>query len=100
MKVARGSGLHLKTFDDILRDEAISIIFGDDFALYSRTLFTDQRGQNLRNDLCHGLMLEEVINIGTADRVFHVLMNLSTVSEKDSSTNPGDVELENSAPLE
>ena len=91
LKTARGGGLHLKTFDDILRDEAISSIFGDDFALYSRILFTDQRGLNLRNDLCHGLMSEDTMNIGIADRVFHVLMNLSTVSEKDSSDNPSDL---------
>lgn len=101
LKTARGGGLHLKTFDDILRDEAISKIFGDDFALYSRILFTDQRGQNLRNDLCHGLMSEDAMHIANADRVFHVLMNLSTVSEKapsDSSTDPGDVGTEHQNP--
>ncbi|MGB0789569.1 MAG: DUF4209 domain-containing protein, partial [Marinirhabdus sp.] len=38
----------LKTFDDILRDEIVKQVLGEDIQIYLRVLFTDQRGWNLR----------------------------------------------------
>lgn len=55
LKPSRGGGMHLKTLDELLRDQKIINIFGEDTSLYFRILLTDQRGWNLRNDVCHGI---------------------------------------------
>jgi hypothetical protein len=88
MKLHRGGALHLKTFDDVLRDESLLRIFGEDFILYSRILLTEQRGWNLRNDLCHGLMSEGKMAVMAADRLFHILMTLSLLTTQSSETSP------------
>lgn len=41
LKPARGGGFHLRTFDEILRDDIIKRSLGVDFADYLRILFTD-----------------------------------------------------------
>jgi hypothetical protein len=45
----------LKIFDDFLREEAVMKSLGENVAHYFRVLFTDQRGWNIRNDVCHGI---------------------------------------------
>lgn len=72
------SGFQLRTFDNLLRDETILNI-GEDFAYYLRVLFTDQRGWNLRNSICHGLFSSDFFNAVTADRVFHALICVSSI---------------------
>src|SRR5690606_6997026 len=48
LKPSKGGGYHLRTFDEILRDDIIKEALGEDFADYFRILFTDQRGWNIR----------------------------------------------------
>ncbi|RZK04250.1 MAG: DUF4209 domain-containing protein [Flavobacterium sp.] len=69
----------LRTFDDILRDNTVMSVCGENIQLYLRILFTDPRGWNLRNDICHGLMEFELFNKQTADRVFHALLTLGMI---------------------
>jgi hypothetical protein len=74
-----GKGFQLRTFDDILRDNIIETSLGDDFANYLRILLTDQRGWNLRNDVCHGIAPIALFNQKTADRILHALVCLGVI---------------------
>ncbi|MBR6066623.1 MAG: DUF4209 domain-containing protein [Bacteroidales bacterium] len=77
------NGFQLMTFDELLRDNAVSNIGGsDDFSYYLRLLFTDQKGWNLRNSICHGLAPISLFNTMTADRVFHSLLCVGSIRTK------------------
>ncbi|HEY4325938.1 MAG TPA: DUF4209 domain-containing protein [Mucilaginibacter sp.] len=82
LKTARGGGYHLRTFDDILRDDIIKEALGEDFADYYKMLFTDQRGWNLRNNVCHGMTRPRNFNNQTSDRVLHALLCLTLLEIK------------------
>ena len=75
-------GYQLKTLDDLLRDESISRVYGDDVCLYLRIYLTDQRGENIRNSLCHGTRKPEMYDLLVADRLLHILTLLSQVRVK------------------
>jgi hypothetical protein len=81
LKKNRQGGLQLRTFDDLLRDESVENCFGTDTSFYFRILLTDQRGWNIRNDVCHGISPAGAFNYSTADRVMHVMLCLSQVRE-------------------
>ena len=51
---------------------------GGDLVLHMRTLYTDPRGHNLRNDLAHGLIASTSINTTTALLVIHSLLLLGS----------------------
>jgi hypothetical protein len=80
----RQGGLQLRTFDDLLRDERVENCFGKDAPFYFRVLLTDQRGWNIRNDVCHGMIPAGAFNYSTADRVMHVMLCLSQVRESNA----------------
>lgn len=77
----RYGGMDLRVFGDVLRDTILVEVLGADVVEYFRILYTDIRGFNLRNDLCHGMLATERFNMGLADRVFHSLMLLTSVRE-------------------
>lgn len=79
LKHSRYGGYFYRTLDELLREEGIIKVLGEDMCLYLRVLLTDSRGWNLRNNLCHGISKIENFNQITADRVFHVLLCLSLV---------------------
>lgn len=81
LKPRRGGGFHLRTLDELFRDPILVAVFGEDTALYLRILLTDQRGWNLRNDVCHGLMTASSFQETISDRLFHVLLCLALVRE-------------------
>jgi len=83
LKPARGGGFHLKTLDDLLRSEEIKSILGEDAVYYMRTLLSDPRGWNIRNDVCHGISHYEQMSKGVADRLVHVLLLLALVRVKE-----------------
>lgn len=85
LKPSRGGGLHLKTLDELLRDQRIINIFGEDMSLYFRILLTDQRGWNLRNDVCHGISPAATFQVNISDRVFHTLLCLALVRDKEGN---------------
>ena len=72
----KNGGYQLRTFDDLLRDEIIDNSLGEDLAIYYRILFTDQRGWNLRNEVCHGIASPNKFDVQTADRLMHGLLTL------------------------
>ncbi len=85
LKRVRNGGFHLKTLDELLRDKGVREVLGDGFAAYLRVLLTDQRGWNLRNDICHRVMPSEAFGKGVADRIIHALFCLSLLRKQDDS---------------
>ncbi len=82
LKPSRTGGFFYRTLDDLLRDEQIVKVLGEDMSLYLRVLLTDPRGWNLRNKMCHGISVPEQFNQASADRILHVLLCLALVREK------------------
>ncbi len=76
-KPHRLGGLMLKVFDDLLREEAVVKSLGENVAHYFRVLFTDQRGWNIRNDVCHGITPLSAFSWPMIDRIFHALLVLA-----------------------
>lgn len=72
-------GFTQRILDEILKDNVIIDIFGEDFAFYARILLTDQRGLNIRNNLCHGLVEPAFFNSFVADRLLHLFCVLTLV---------------------
>jgi len=87
LKPSRSGGFYYKTLDEILRDENMIKVLGENMCLYFRILLTDSRGWNLRNNICHGISSLETFNQIAIDRVFHVLLCLSLVKEKENKMN-------------
>lgn len=69
-----GKGFQLRILDEMLRDPIAIQLLTDDFANYLRILLTDNRGWNLRNDICHGIASPDLFNKMTADRIIHALL--------------------------
>lgn len=82
LKTSWSGGFQYKTLDELLRDEGLIKVLGEDTALYFRVLFTDPRGWNLRNNLCHGISTIDTFNSIFADRVFHSLLCLAFLRER------------------
>ncbi|HBC87046.1 MAG TPA: hypothetical protein DCZ94_08840 [Lentisphaeria bacterium] len=85
LKPARNGGMQLKTLDELLRSPKLLEFFGEDRILYFRVLLTDQRGWNLRNDVCHGLTVPEAFGTAMTDRLLHVLLCLAQVRAKQQA---------------
>lgn len=90
----RGGGVHVRTLDDLLRDEkvgaAVSGALGDGVLPYFRILLTDARGWNVRNTVCHGLAPVDALTMPVADRVVHVALILSLLRTEDPVRHDGE----------
>lgn len=75
-------GYTQRILDDILRDDVVRDTFGEDMAFYFRLLLTDQRGMNIRNNLCHGLVDPSFFNYLVADRLMHLFCCITLVAYK------------------
>ncbi len=84
LKSARGGGFHLKTLDELLRAGEAGGALGEDVSFYLRLLLTDQRGWNIRNRVCHGMIPFEQISKGVADRLLHVLLILALLRVEEA----------------
>jgi hypothetical protein len=78
-KPSRYGGYLLRTLDEILRDEGVTKALGDNITHYFRVLLTDQRGWNLRNNICHGLQDSNTFEKSVGNRLFHVLLILAHI---------------------
>ncbi len=83
LRPGRGGGFHLKTLDDLLRSPELVAALGEDATLYFRVLLTDQRGWNIRNNVCHGLMQPAQMSKNVADRLLHILLVMSLLRENE-----------------
>lgn len=79
---SRLGGFQLKTFGELLKDETFVRYFREDVSFYFQVLYTDERGWNLRNQICHGLMAEKLFIGPHLDRIIHTLFMLSLIKEK------------------
>jgi hypothetical protein len=69
-----------KNMNDVLDDVRVRQILTEDLWRYLAILYVDRKGGlNLRNDLAHGLVGEEMFNGQIAGRVFHSLLALSLI---------------------
>ncbi|MBI1814045.1 MAG: DUF4209 domain-containing protein [Deltaproteobacteria bacterium] len=76
---SRTGGLLVRTLEEMLRDGAVAEVLGQRVTWYFRVLLTDARGWNLRNSVCHGLLLPASFGREVADRIFHAILVLSLV---------------------
>jgi hypothetical protein len=86
-KQHRLGGLMLKIFDDLLREDAVVKTLGENVAHYFRVLFTDQRGWNIRNDVCHGITPVAAFSPQLTDRIFHALLVLALLRAQEGETS-------------
>ena len=85
-KPRRGNqpGMTEKTLTDILEYEPIiKERLGDDAHMYLAAFLADARGLNIRNRMCHGLMVEEDFNRWVSDRVLHAMLLLGLCRRKN-----------------
>jgi hypothetical protein len=87
-KSHRAGGFILKNLDELLREETVIKTLGEDAARYLSVVYTDQRGWNLRNDVCHGLEPAAGFGRPICDRIVHTLLLLGTL-RPGSSGNEG-----------
>lgn len=87
-KLGRNGAFMLKNFEDLLRDERAARALGADAVHYLRVLFTDQRGWNLRNAVCHGIVPETAFCAPHADRVVHALLFFALIREGAAPSDP------------
>ena len=90
-KREKHDGMQLRNLDELLRDERVLRILGEDEAFYLRVLLTDQRGWNLRNEVCHGITQISGFNSVTADRLLHALLLLGSLRHKGNAGTPAEV---------
>ena len=86
-KPHRLGGLMLKTLDDLLREEAVVKSLGENVVHYFRVLFTDQRGWNIRNDVCHGITPLAAFSPQMTDRIFHSLLVLALLRKQEGGAS-------------
>jgi hypothetical protein len=84
LKQGRNGTMQVKTLNEILRETAIKGVLGEDFQLYLLTFLADERGQNIRNMVCHGLGAPELFNQRIADQTLHALLAVSLVRASES----------------
>jgi hypothetical protein len=82
LKAGRNGTVQVKNLNDILREPAIKQALGDDVRLYLQTFLADERGQNIRNLVCHGLAAPGLFNYRFADQALHALLTVSLVRAK------------------
>jgi hypothetical protein len=88
LKSGRNGTVQVKNLNDILREPAIKQALGDDVRLYLQTFLADERGQNIRNLVCHGLAAPALFNYRLADQALHALLTVSLVRAKAPEPTP------------
>ena len=76
-------GVDFRMLDELLRD--VAPVLGEDQSLYLRVLLSDRRGWNLRNEVCHGLLLAGAFGPTMSDRVLHVFLLLGALRPAPST---------------
>lgn len=82
LKPNESGAFQLKTFNELINDQLFEIILSKDFRTYFKCVFTDTRGWNLRNKICHGLSNTSSFNGMTAERIIHCLLVLGAIRFK------------------
>lgn len=82
--------MQLKNLNDILRERPIKDALGEKLQRYLLTFLADQRGQNTRNVICHGLARPEQMNKGLATQTLHAVLALALIRRKEPTTEPAE----------
>ena len=85
----RNGGYVLKNLDDLLREDAVIARLSEDTCFYFRAVFSDQRGWNLRNDVCHGLSTASSLNGRVVRRLILILLHLSLLRARSEESDSG-----------
>lgn len=97
MKPGRHGGQQLRTLHELIDEKEVESRLGTDVAFYLKSLLTDQRGLNVRNDVSHGITPIGGFNAMIADRLLHVLLILGSVpsgesaQDAETTSTPADV---------
>jgi hypothetical protein len=84
MKRTRDGGQHLRNLDELLTDDKIAEFWGEDKTIYLRTMLTDQRGWNIRNNVCHGILNARSFSSSYMNRLLHVCFVIALVRTRSS----------------
>lgn len=77
-----------RVLDGILREDAVRQVLGEDLWYFYRFVFTDQRGLNLRNVVCHGLADADTLNEVTSVTVLIALLSLVSGTWRSGEDDP------------
>ena len=84
LKPRHGGGYHYITLGEILRSDHVKKSIGEDISFYLRVVLTDQRGWNIRNDVCHGISRSEELHKGIAERLIQILLLFAQLRESET----------------
>lgn len=79
-----GKGYMVQLMDKLFDVPEVHDLLGEDQSFYLRTLLTEQRGLNLRNLLCHGLINPNFFDITKADRIIHALLLIGNLKVNEA----------------
>lgn len=80
-KPNKSQGYDTILLGDILANEKIGKALGEDLLFYTKLIFNDKRGLNLRNTIAHGILPSSMFNKSTANLVLHSLFTFTLFSE-------------------
>ncbi|MGD6809868.1 MAG: DUF4209 domain-containing protein [Candidatus Bathyarchaeia archaeon] len=69
-----------KLLGTILREEKINLLFGESIVYYLKAVLEDKRGDNLRNDIAHGLISIDNCSKQSANTIFHIFLILASIT--------------------
>lgn len=72
-----GDTIEEKTLGSVLRETKIKEFLGENIYFYVSAFLVDKRGDNLRNDVMHGLATKNTFVKNTADTLLHILILLT-----------------------
>lgn len=75
--ILHGSVVEEKTLGRILREPRLADLLGENFTFYLRTFLIDRRGDNLRNDIAHGLIARERCTRNVASNLLIIFLLLT-----------------------
>lgn len=68
-----------KLLDELLREPLLKEVFTDDVLFNLRVILVENRGWNIRNNVCHGILSDEHFNIIISERLLQVTFLLGLI---------------------
>lgn len=81
----RGGQMRLLLLGEVLRDDALERILRTGTVAYLKVLLSDERGWNLRNAVCHGMLPADAVGPAESDRVVHALLLLGALRRDEGA---------------
>lgn len=77
LKINKDDSQELLTLGNLLRLPEAKKAFSEDIIIYFRTVLTEKLGFNIRNNIAHGVFIDNDFNTQYADRILHIFLLLS-----------------------